>query len=163
MEWHSILYFHSQYRNVNASRMAQSPGSNSPLVTSGSYQFPTYGLAVVVKKNPTTRGSASMVWEIGMNLSWLVGNYFSFHSWQAARERKSPVPSSHSQWIGSYLYFFIYILLKVSVSINLYGKACNSKKMSWGFFFPWNSVSQENSPMSRRSTFRGKMFFFINL
>ena len=31
--------------------MRQSPGSNSPLVTRGSDQFPTYGLAVVVKKN----------------------------------------------------------------------------------------------------------------
>ena len=44
-----------------------------------------------------------MAWGIGMNLSWLVGNYFSFHSRQAARERKSPVPSSHPQWIGSFL------------------------------------------------------------
>ena len=44
-----------------------------------------------------------MAWGIGINLSWLVGNYFSFHSRQAARERKSPVPSSHPQWIGSIL------------------------------------------------------------
>ena len=29
--------------------MRQSLGSNSPLVTRASYQFPTYGLAVVVK------------------------------------------------------------------------------------------------------------------
>ena len=52
-----------------------------------------------------------MAWGIGMNLSWLVGNYFSFHSRQAARERKSPVPSSHPQWIGSMhnpVYFIIW-------------------------------------------------------
>ena len=55
-----FLIFSLQYRNVNPLRMRQSLGSNSPLVTRGSYQFPTYGLAVVVKKKiPTTRGFAS--------------------------------------------------------------------------------------------------------
>ena len=40
--------------------MRQSPGSNSPLVTRGSDQFPTYGLAVRGEKEiPTTRGRAS--------------------------------------------------------------------------------------------------------
>ena len=42
-----------------------------------------------------------MAWGIGMNLSWLVGNYISFHLRQAAHERKYPVPSSHPKCIGS--------------------------------------------------------------
>ena len=44
-----LLIFSLHYRNVNPLRMRQSLGSNSPLVTRVSYQFPTYGLAVVVK------------------------------------------------------------------------------------------------------------------
>ena len=46
--------------------------SNSPRVTRGSYQFPTYGLAVVVKKKiPTTRGFASLA-SRGRNLFFTI-------------------------------------------------------------------------------------------
>ena len=83
--------------------MRQSLGSNSPLVTRGSYQFPTYGLAGVVKnkflpreakpvrKYIETNGNLSQDMTLTEAENWLKG-FTAWFKWNALiLDNKCPV------------------------------------------------------------------------
>ena len=96
--------------------------NNSPLITWGSYQFPMpWGIPSIM----VDKGMGYFF--IPILLVRLVGNYFFFPLWQAIHERKSPVPSSHPQWIGSFPLIFVqYIWKYISLHNNCFIFLCRS-------------------------------------